>query len=110
LAWHYRHLLNPRELEPDSIMPSYVWLKHDDANRGVLFGRITALRTLGVPYKPEASTPAAINASYEAEAGEIVKQLAAKGITARKDEEMVALLAYLKCLGLNVEKTPTPQR
>ena len=110
LAWHYRHLLNPRELEPDSLMPSYVWLKHDDANRGALFGRITALRTLGVPYKPEASTPAAINARYEAEAGEIVQQLAAKGITARKDEEMVALLAYLKCLGLNVEKTPTPQR
>jgi cytochrome c oxidase cbb3-type subunit I/II len=110
LAWHYRHLLNPRELEPDSIMPSYVWLKHDDANRGVLFGRITALRTLGVPYKLEASTPAAINASYDAEAGEIVKQLTEKGITARKDEEMVALLAYLKCLGLNVEKTTNSQR
>ena len=40
-----------------------------------------------------------------------VNQLVAeKGITARKHEEMVALIAYLKCLGLNVEKAANPQR
>jgi cytochrome c oxidase cbb3-type subunit I/II len=103
LAWHYRHLVNPRELEPDSIMPAYPWLKEQSVDRSQLFGRISALRTLGVPYRAEASTPAAIQNDYDAQAKEIVKALADKGIVVPADSEMVALLAYLKCLGLNVE-------
>ena len=103
LAWHYRHLVNPRELEPDSIMPAYPWLKEQSVDRSQLFGRISALRTLGVPYRTEASTPAAIQNDYDAQAKEIVKTLADKGIVVPADSEMVALLAYLKCLGLNVE-------
>ena len=103
LAWHYRHLVNPRELEPDSIMPAYPWLKEQSVDRSQLFGRISALRTLGVPYRAEASTPAAIQNDYDAQAKEIVKTLADKGIVVPADSEMVALLAYLKCLGLNVE-------
>ena len=103
LAWHYRHLVNPRELEPDSIMPAYPWLKEQSVDRSQLFGRISALRTLGVPYRAEASTPAAIQSDYDAQAKEIVKALADKGIVVPADSEMVALLAYLKCLGLNVE-------
>ena len=103
LAWHYRHLVNPRELEPDSIMPAYPWLKEQSVDRSQLFGRISALRTLGVPYRTEASTPAAIQNDYDAQAKEIVKTLADKGIVVPADSEMVALLAYLRCLGLNVE-------
>jgi cytochrome c oxidase cbb3-type subunit I/II len=103
LAWHYRHLNNPRELEPDSIMPAYPWLKDHLVDRSQLFGKISALRTLGVPYKPEASTPGAIQADYEAQSKEITKALADKGIVASADAEMVALLAYLSRLGLNVE-------
>jgi cytochrome c oxidase cbb3-type subunit I/II len=103
LAWHYRHLVNPRELEPDSIMPAYPWLKENQVDRSQLFGRISALRTLGVPYRADASTPAAIQNDYDAQSKEIVKALAEKGIQAGADSEMVALLAYLRCLGLNVE-------
>ena len=103
LAWHYRHLVNPRELEPDSIMPAYPWLKEQSVDRSQLFGRISALRTLGVPYRAEASTPAAIQNDYDAQAKEIVKALADKGIIVPADSEMVALLAYVRCLGLNVE-------
>jgi cytochrome c oxidase cbb3-type subunit I/II len=103
LAWHYRHLNNPRELEPDSIMPAYPWLKDHQVDRSQLFGKISALRTLGVPYKPETSTPGAIQADYDAQSKEVVKALADKGIIASADAEMVALLAYLSRLGLNVE-------
>jgi len=102
LGWHYRHLLNPRDLEVDSIMPAYPWLARDLVNRGELFGKITALRTLGVPYKAEAATPAAIQADYDEQAKEVVKLLADKGVSARTDQEMVALLAYLRCLGANL--------
>lgn len=103
LAWHYRHLVDPRELEPDSIMPAYPWLKDNAVDRSQLFGKISALRTLGVPYKPEASTPGAIQADYDAQAKEITKALGDKGIRISADAEAVALLAYLRCLGLNVD-------
>ncbi len=103
LAWHYRHLINPRELEPDSIMPAYPWLKEHAVDRSQLFGKISALRTLGVPYKPEASTPGAIQADYDMQSKEISKALADKGIKVSNDAEVVAMLAYLSRLGLNVE-------
>ena len=107
LAWHYRHLNNPRELEPDSIMPAYPWLKDGQVDRSQLFGKISALRTLGVPYKAEISTPGAIQVDYESQSKEIAKALADKGIKVSADAEMVALLAYLSRLGLNVEPIKT---
>ncbi|MEI7651362.1 MAG: cytochrome-c oxidase, cbb3-type subunit I [Verrucomicrobiota bacterium] len=110
LAWHYRHLNNPRELEPDSIMPAYPWLKQDAVDRAALFGKISALRTLGVPYKAESSTPGAIQADYDLQAKEIAKALAEKGIRISEDAEAVAVLAYLRCLGLNVETMKTEDR
>jgi cytochrome c oxidase cbb3-type subunit I/II len=110
LAWHYRHLNNPRELEPDSIMPAYPWLKQDAVDRAALFGKISALRTLGVPYKAESSTPGAIQADYDLQAKEIAKALAEKGIWISEDAEAVAVLAYLRCLGLNVETMKTEDR
>ena len=51
--WHRVHLINPRDLVPESIMPSYPWLKEaslDDANPGA---KMSALRMLGVPYTDE---------------------------------------------------------
>jgi cytochrome c oxidase cbb3-type subunit I/II len=71
--------------------------------RSQLFGKISALRTLGVPYKPEASTPGAIQSDYDVQSKEISKALAEKGIRVSNDSEIVALLAYLSRLGLNVE-------
>ena len=107
LAWHYRHLLNPRELEPDSIMPAYPWLKDNVVDRAQLFGKISALRTLGVPYKSEASTPDAIQADYDLQSKELTKGLAEKGVRVSADSEAVALLAYLSRLGLNVNTVGT---
>ena len=109
LAWHYRHLHDPRELEPDSIMPAYPWLKENAVDRSQLFGKISALRTLGMPYKPEASTPGAIQADYDLQSKEIGKALAEKGIKVSDDAEIVALLAYLSRLGLNVETLKTEE-
>ena len=51
--WHRVHLINPRDLVPESIMPSYPWLKDaslDDADPGA---KMSALRMLGVPYTDE---------------------------------------------------------
>ena len=77
--WHRAHLYNPRDVVPESIMPSYPWL-----NENVLDGELTpkkleAMRTLGVPYNDE-DIEGATNA--------------VKGKT-----EMDALVAYLQSLG-----------
>jgi cytochrome c oxidase cbb3-type subunit 2 len=47
--WHRVHLLNPRDVVPESNMPAYSWLdrpaKSDDIEL-----KMKALRTVGVPY------------------------------------------------------------
>jgi len=77
--WHRLHLLNPRDLVPESNMPAYPWLARDAANAEDIGAKMRALRTLGVPYADE----------------EI-----AKGPEDLKGKtEMDALIAYLQVLG-----------
>jgi cytochrome c oxidase cbb3-type subunit 2 len=77
--WHRLHLLNPRDLVPESNMPAYPWLATDAANAEDIGAKLRALRTLGVPYGDEEIAKAP---------GEL------KGKT-----EMDALIAYLQVLG-----------
>ena len=77
--WHRLHLLNPRDLVPESNMPAYPWLATSAANAADIGAKMRALRTLGVPYADE----------------EI-----AKGPEDLKGKtEMDALIAYLQVLG-----------
>jgi len=81
--WHRLHLLNPRDLVPESNMPAYPWLlttKVDDATIGA---HMRGLRTVGVPYSDD----------------EIAK--AADGV--RGKSELDALIAYLQVLGTAVK-------
>jgi len=77
--WHRLHLLNPRDLVPESNMPAYPWLARDAANAGDIGAKMRALRTLGVPYSDEEVAKAAAEL---------------KGKT-----DMDALIAYLQVLG-----------
>jgi cytochrome c oxidase cbb3-type subunit 2 len=81
--WHRIHLINPRDLVPESNMPAYPWLERDQVDPTQMAGKMRALRTLGAPY-----TDAEI-----ASAAEDVK-----GRT-----EMQALIAYLQVLGTAVK-------
>ena len=78
--WHRLHLVNPRDLVPESNMPAYPWLEKNMVDAGAIASHMTALRRVGVPY-----TDAEI-------AG------AAAGVTGKT--EMDALVAYLQGLGL----------
>ena len=83
--WHYAHLHNPRDVVPESIMPSYPWL-----NYAVLDGSNTAtkmerLRMLGVPYTDE--------------------DIAGAADMVRGKTEMDALVAYLQQLGTVLKDT-----
>ncbi|MDH5707621.1 MAG: cytochrome-c oxidase, cbb3-type subunit II [Hylemonella sp.] len=77
--WHRVHLINPRDLVPESNMPAYPWLATDMVDAASMPTHMKALRTVGVPY-----TDAQI-----ASASEDVK-----GKT-----ELDALISYLQVLG-----------
>ena len=78
--WHRVHLLNPRDLVPESNMPSFPWLAKNLADAESISTKLRALRLVGVPYT-------------EKEINEAKSQLEGKS-------EMDVLIAYLQGLGL----------
>ncbi|MGC3963712.1 MAG: cytochrome-c oxidase, cbb3-type subunit II [Rhodocyclaceae bacterium] len=80
--WHRAHLLNPRDVVPESNMPAFPWLdrpvKADDIEK-----KMSALRTVGVPYT-------------DAEIAGARKQLEGK-------TELDALIAYLQDMGTTIK-------
>jgi cytochrome c oxidase cbb3-type subunit II len=77
--WQRLHLLNPRDLVPESNMPAYPWLDKTQLNAEGVSGKMRALRKVGVPYSDEDIARAADSI---------------KGKT-----EMDAMVAYLQGLG-----------
>jgi cytochrome c oxidase cbb3-type subunit 2 len=67
--WHRVHLLNPRDVVPESNMPAYYWL--DRPLKDPIIGKkMAALRLVGVPYSDQEITdaPKAIEGKTELEA------------------------------------------
>jgi cytochrome c oxidase cbb3-type subunit II len=81
--WHRVHLINPRDVVPESIMPAYPFLDENKVDETQIAQRMKALRVVGVPYTDEQ-----INAAAEE----------VKGKT-----EMEALIAYLQVLGVHLK-------
>jgi cytochrome c oxidase cbb3-type subunit 2 len=77
--WHRAHLYNPRDVVPESIMPSYPWLFEDTVDGRDTPKKMKALRIVGVPYTDEDIEGA---------------KAAVDGI-----REIEALVAYLQQLG-----------
>jgi len=78
--WHRVHLSNPRDVVPESNMPTYAWLAERQVDPSLTPAKLRLMRKLGVPYTDEEITQAAA-----AVAGK---------------SEMDALIAYLQGLGL----------
>ncbi len=51
--WHRTHLINPRDVVPESIMPGYPWLAKNKLDGSLIQKKMRALRTLGHPYTDE---------------------------------------------------------
>ncbi len=68
--WHRAHLYNPRDVVPESNMPSYPWLFDWDINSAKTGAKMKALRTVGVPYTDDdiAGAAAAVDGKKEIEA------------------------------------------
>ena len=82
--WHRLHLMNPRDLVPESNMPAYPFLASTPASAGDIEAKMRALRTVGVPYP-------------DAEIAKAREELKGKS-------EMDALIAYLQVLGTAIKK------
>ncbi len=82
--WHRTHLLNPRDVVPESNMPAYYWLDRP-LNDNLIDAKMTALRAVGVPY-----TDAEIAGAKKAIEGKT---------------ELEALVAYLQGMGTALKQT-----
>jgi cytochrome c oxidase cbb3-type subunit 2 len=83
--WHRVHLVNPRDVVPESVMPGYPWLAKNELNTALIQKKMSVLRTLGHPYTDEE-----IKAAPEDIQGKT---------------EMDAMIAYLQVLGTAVKTT-----
>ena len=81
--WHRAHLINPRDVVPESNMPAFAWLTRTPADAASVGAKMTALRKLGTPYTDE-------------EVADAAKELEGK-------TELDALVAYLQGLGLELK-------
>jgi len=77
--WHRTHLINPRDVVPESIMPSYPWLETTALDGRLTAKKLETFRNFGVPY-----TDADIAGAAEAVKGK---------------SELDALVVYLQQLG-----------
>ena len=77
--WHLVHLTNPRDVVPESNMPSYPWLNTAQVNPAEIAPKMAALRTLGAPYTDD--------------------EIAQGGDAVKGKTEMEAVIAYLQVLG-----------
>jgi cytochrome c oxidase cbb3-type subunit 2 len=69
-AWHREHLIDPRSVIPQSIMPSYPWLAERAADAASIQRKMTVLRNLGHPYTDDeiAGAPALLEGKTELDA------------------------------------------
>jgi cytochrome c oxidase cbb3-type subunit 2 len=68
--WHRVHLINPRDVVPESIMPGYPWLAETPADASAISKKMEVLRLLGAPYSDEdiANAPAQLEGKTEMDA------------------------------------------
>jgi cytochrome c oxidase cbb3-type subunit 2 len=81
--WHRAHLVNPRDVVPESIMPGYPWLEKQPLDTSLIQKKMRVLRTLGHPYS-------------DADIAGAPKELEGK-------TQMDAMVAYLQSLGTAIK-------
>jgi len=77
--WHRVHMINPRDVVPESNMPAYPWLAEAMLDPESIRPKLRVLRTLGHPYTDD--------------------QIAAAPEALKGKTELDAVIAYLQILG-----------
>lgn len=110
--WHVQHLVDPRAVVPESIMPTYPFLATRELKPGDMRGDLTALSRVGVPYS-QADIAAAnddlkAQADPTADSGDLLTRYPKAQIRdfdgdPAKLTEMDGLVAYLQMIGTLVD-------
>jgi len=79
--WHLMHLMNPRDLVPESNMPGFPWLADNKIDPDLIQTKLRVLQGMSHPYTDE--------------------EIAAAPKVVEGKSEMDALIAYLQLLGLS---------
>ncbi len=82
--WHYVHLMNPRDVVPESNMPAYPWLADAPADAANVQAKMKTLNLVGHGYTED--------------------EIAAAPAMVEGKTEMEALIAYLQVLGTHPPK------
>ena len=113
--WHVQHLIAPRSVVPESIMPNYPWLQNNELHYSDISARMRSLKKTGVPYS---ESPEEYQLNVEKFGPEVAAELDINNAesnllaAAESDDfdgnpnrlsEMDALVAYLQMLGTLVD-------
>ncbi len=113
--WHVSHLIEPRNLVPETIMPSYGFLIKNAAKLHDLDKHLKTLRIVGVPYSDDMIENAVKDASVQAIGSDRAnidgllerygENVNARDFDGQPDmvSEMDALIAYLQVLGTFID-------
>jgi cytochrome c oxidase cbb3-type subunit 2 len=110
--WHVQHLVNPRDVVPESIMPAYPFLKARALDTTDIAAHLKANRTVGVPYSDEQIQNALADMRAQADPNGDPTDLQRRypKVQVRDFDgdptrltEMDALVAYLQMLGTLVD-------
>jgi len=84
--WHRVHLANPRDVVPESIMPSYPWLEENTLDTSDIQTKMRVLRVLGHPYTDQqiAAAPAQLEGKTEMDALVTYLQGLGRSLTSRR--------------------------
>lgn len=110
--WQVLHLVDPRAVVPESIMPGYPWLSENDLDTSDIADHLTALTYVGVPYTEEMVQEAVADMKAQADPDgdwDAVQERYPGAVVGDMDgdptrlTEMDAMVAYLQMLGTLVD-------
>jgi len=86
-------------------MPSYNWFITQTLDTSLTVAKINAMRKLGVPYP--AGYEKIANAEMAKQAQSIADDLAKNDVKVKSDKEIIAIIAYLQRLGMDIKADKT---
>jgi len=113
--WQVQHLVAPRSVVPESIMPNYPWLLENDLDFSDMADRLRALKKVGVPYSESKAEYEANVEQFGKETADMLDiQMAQENLIKQAQNgnydgdttritEMEAMVAYLQMLGTLVD-------
>jgi len=119
--WHKAHMIEPRDVVPESIMPSYEFMMNEGVSYHKIAKHLKALRLVGVPYTDDMVKNAVKDLKAQAVGSERadtsgLEKRYGENVNARDFDgqpnmvsEMDAMIAYLQVLGTMVDFETLPK-